>query len=138
MFPAAIAAMLTLSAISTSAADTMGTESTAGAKVYALGAQNGSGESGTVALIPQGDKTLVVVSLVGAPSGTPQPAHVHVGPCAKLDPTPKYALTSVKDGVSESTLDMPIAKLVDAGFAVNVHNSADEIKTYVACGNLGG
>jgi hypothetical protein len=115
----------------------MGTDSTAGAKVYMLSAQNGSGENGTVALVPQGDKTVVEVALVGAPSGVTQPAHIHVGPCAKLDPMPKYPLAPLKDGVSETTVDLPISKLVDAGFAVNVHKSGEEIKTYVACGNLG-
>jgi hypothetical protein len=137
LLPAAILAFAATSFGSGLAADSMGAPSTAGAKVYMLTAQNGSGETGTVALVPQGDKTLVEVALVGAPSDVPQPAHVHVGPCAKLDPMPKYPLTPVKDGVSESTLDMPISKLVDSGFAVNVHKSADDIKTYVACGNLG-
>ena len=50
---------------------------------------------------------------------------------------PKYPLAPLKDGVSETTVDLPISKLVDAGFAVNVHKSGEEIKTYVACGNLG-
>jgi hypothetical protein len=111
-------------------------DSTAGSKVYALTAQNGSGESGTVALTPQGQKTLVSIQLVGAPSTTPQPAHVHVGPCAKLTPAPKYALSSVVDGVSVATLDVPIDQLTAGTFAVNVHKSVEEIKTYVACGDL--
>jgi hypothetical protein len=115
-----------------SAADTM----MAGSRVFALGAQNGSGENGTVSLSPRGTKTLVVVALVGAPKTTPQPAHVHVGPCAKLDPAPKYALSSVVDGVSETTLDVPMDQLTNGTFAVNVHKSGDDIKTYTSCGDL--
>jgi hypothetical protein len=127
----ALATTLPLLSASSIAADT-----TAGSKVYALTAQNASGENGTVALTPRGTKTLVVVQLTGAPNTTPQPAHVHVGPCAKLDPVPKYPLASLVDGVSVTTLDVPIADLTAGTFAVNVHKSVDEIKTYVACGDL--
>jgi hypothetical protein len=128
---AALATALPLLGVASLAADT-----TAGSKVYALTAQNGSGENGTVALTPRGAKTLVVVQLTSAPGTTPQPAHVHVGPCAKLDPAPKYPLSSAIDGVSVTTLDVPIATLTDGTFAVNVHKSADDIKTYVSCGDL--
>lgn len=108
-----------------------------GPKVYLISAQNGSGESGTVVLTPQGDKTQVDVALAGAPSGIPEPAHVHPGSCSKLDPAPKYPLAPIKDGVSSTVVNAPIASLTGGGFAVNVHKSADDIKTYVACGNLG-
>ncbi len=105
-------------------------------RVYALAAQNGSGEAGTVTLTPMGDKTRVDVALVGAPNDTPQPAHVHVGPCAKLDPKPKYPLSAVVDGYSSTTIDVPIAQLTAGDLAVNVHKSASEIPKYVACGDL--
>ena len=105
-------------------------------RIYALAAQNGSGESGTVTLTPEGQKTRVEIALVGAPADTPQPAHVHVGPCAKLDKAPKYPLSSVVDGYSSSTIDVPIAQLTAGDLAVNVHKSANEIPKYVACGDL--
>ncbi|MBD5633379.1 MAG: hypothetical protein IAI49_02770 [Candidatus Eremiobacteraeota bacterium] len=102
-----------------------------------MGAQNGSGETGTVTLTPDGaEKTTVVVSLKGAPAEA-QPAHIHEGSCAKLNPAPKYPLESLKDGKSTSTIGAPIATLVGGGFAVNVHKSADDLKDYVACGDLG-
>jgi Cu/Zn superoxide dismutase len=106
-------------------------------KVYLISSQNGSGESGTVVLTPQGDKTQVDVALAGAPSGIPQPAHVHTGTCSNLDPAPKYPLAPVKDGVSSTVVNASLASLTGGGFAVNVHKSGDDIKTYVACGNLG-
>ena len=105
-------------------------------RVYALLAQNGSGEAGTVVLTAMGEKTRVEVALAGAPSDTPQPAHVHVGPCAKLDPKPKYGLTPVVDGVSSTTLDVPLSQLTTGEFAVNVHKSAAELRAYVSCGDL--
>jgi len=105
-------------------------------RVFVLAAQNASGEAGTVTLTPMGEKTRVDVALVGAPDDTPQPAHVHVGPCAKLDPKPKYPLASVVDGASTTTLDVPIAQLTSGQLAVNVHKSTSEIAKYVACGDL--
>src|SRR5262250_1660567 len=50
-----------------------------------LDAQNGSGETGTATFTPQGNKTQVVLQLTGAPSAA-QPAHIHEGSCAKLNP----------------------------------------------------
>ncbi len=106
------------------------------AKTFPIAAQNGSGESGTVTLTPDGaDKTTVTVALTGAPAG-PQPAHIHPGSCAKLDPAPKYPLTNVVGGKSTTTVDVAIASLTAGTFAVNVHKSPDDLKDYVACGDL--
>jgi Cu/Zn superoxide dismutase len=123
------AALTASSAFPASAADN------AGGKVFALNALNGSGEHGTVALKPRGAKTVVEIHLLGAPAG-PQPAHIHSGSCAKLDPTPKYPLTPVVDGISETSVNQPIAVLTAGGLAVNVHKSPTDIKDYVACANL--
>jgi hypothetical protein len=102
-----------------------------------LGEQNGSGESGTATLTADGGKTKVVISLDGAPSGTPQPAHIHEGSCAKLDPTPAYGLTNVVGGASTTEVDEPLDELQDEDYAINVHKSGTDLKTYVACGNIG-
>ena len=101
-----------------------------------LSAQNASGESGTATLTPQGDKTQVVIKLTGAPSGTPQPAHIHDGSCAKLDPKPRVPLQNVVDGGSTTTLDMKLGDIMSKGGAINVHKSAADVKTYVACGDM--
>lgn len=106
-----------------------------GGKVFALNAQNGSGQHGTVALKPRGPKTVVEIHLLGAPSSA-EPAHIHNGTCSKLNPAPKYPLTSVVDGISETTVNQPISVLTAGGLAVNVHKSAADLKDYVACGNL--
>jgi Cu/Zn superoxide dismutase len=100
-----------------------------------LAAQNGSGENGTVTLTPQGEKTQVVIKLAGAPS-VAQPAHIHDGSCAKLDPKPRVPLQNVVGGSSTTTLDMKIDDIIGKGGAVNVHKSAEDLKTYVACGDL--
>ena len=100
-----------------------------------LGEQSASGESGTATLTAEGDKTKVVIDLQGNSSA--QPAHIHKGSCADLDATPEYALADVKGGTSTSTVDAKLDDLRDGAFAINVHKSAAEIETYVACGNVG-
>ena len=98
-----------------------------------LGEQNKSGETGTVTLTPQGKKTQVVLQMKGAPADA-QPAHIHDGTCASLDPKPRIPLQNVVNGKSTTTLDMPMAEVKKG--AVNVHKSASDLKTYVACGDL--
>jgi hypothetical protein len=107
-----------------------------GHRVFPLLAQNGSGEIGAVVLTPLGTKTRVEIALGNSPPGVSQPAHVHVGPCSKLTPKPSYGLASVLDGYSVTTLDVPIDTLLNGTFSVNVHKSATEAATYVACGDL--
>ena len=117
-----------------------GSSSAGGPVTVNLAEQNGSGESGTATLTAEGDRTKVVLD-VQNPSATmaseAQPAHIHKGSCAKLDPTPAYGLTDVKDGTSSSTVDVKLDDLANGAFAINVHKSATEIETYVACGNIG-
>jgi len=96
--------------------------------------QNKSGETGSATFTPQGNKTQVVLELKGGPADA-QPAHIHAGTCAKLDPTPKYPLQNVVNGKSTTVLDVPMKQLMATG-AVNVHKSAQDVKTYVACGDL--
>jgi Cu/Zn superoxide dismutase len=99
-------------------------------------AQNKSGEAGSAKLTAQGaDKTRVEISLKGAPKGTPQPAHIHEGSCAKLDPKPKYGLENVVDGKSSTVVPAGLDSV--RGMAINVHKSTDDIKTYVSCGDIG-
>jgi hypothetical protein len=102
-----------------------------------LSAQNGSDESGTVTLTADGDKTKVVISLDNAPSGIPQPAHIHKGSCKQLDPNPAYGLQNVVNGESTSEVDEPLDELQNEDYAVNVHKSGADLKTYVSCGDIG-
>ena len=98
-----------------------------------LNEQNKSGESGTVTITPQGNKTQIVVDLKGAPAAA-QPAHIHAGSCASLDPKPKIPLQNVVSGKSTTVVDMPMSEVMSG--AINVHKSTEDIKTYVACGDL--
>jgi hypothetical protein len=99
-------------------------------------AQNGSAENGTATLMQSGANIVVKISLTGGAAG-PQPAHIHTGTCAKLNPAPKYPLSSVVDGKSTTTLKgMKLTSLETGAFAINVHKSTSDIKTYVSCGNI--
>ena len=102
-----------------------------------MAAQNKSKETGTAKLtaIDEG-KTRVEISIKGAPQGTPQPAHIHEGTCAKLDPKPKWGLENVVDGKSTTEVPVGLAELQKGTYAVNVHKSGEDIKTYVSCGNI--
>jgi Cu/Zn superoxide dismutase len=126
--------MLTGAAIIVMAA--AGTARAAGPTTVQLTPQNNSGESGTATLTEQGTKTKVVVDVKGAPAGVAQPLHVHKGACAKLDPKPAYGLATLTNGKSETTIDVPLASLEAGGFAINGHKSAQDVNTYVFCGDI--
>ena len=97
-------------------------------------ALNGSGENGN-ATLRDTPKGLVVTIHVKNAKG-PQPAHIHKGSCAKLDPKPEYALSNVVNGMSVTTVPgVTIAKLGGKS-AVNVHKSLTDIPTYVSCGDI--
>ncbi|MDO8600386.1 MAG: cupredoxin domain-containing protein [bacterium] len=101
-----------------------------------LGAQNNSGESGSALLEDLNGKTKVSIRLSGAPSGVPQPAHIHLGAC----PAPgavKYPLSNVSNGNSETMLEISLENLLkELPLAINVHKSAAEAGVYVACGDI--
>ena len=101
-----------------------------------LSAQNGSGETGYATLTPHGKGTLVQIHLQGGPAGVAQPAHIHPGTCDKLDPKPKFGLLPVKGGKSSTVVPVSIDTLLASPMAINVHESAKDIKKYVACGDI--
>jgi hypothetical protein len=105
-----------------------------------LAAESGSAESGTATLTKVGDKTKVVIDLNSKSAvavSQPQPAHIHKGSCAKLNPTPEYALANVHSGKSTTTVNVKLDNLHNGAFAINVHKSTADLKTYVACGDIG-
>ena len=97
--------------------------------------QSGSSESGTATLTKEGaDTTKVVVNLSGATGQ--QPAHIHKGTCTNLDPKPSYPLSPVSNGKSETVVKASLDDLSKGGYAINVHKSAQDVKTYVSCGEI--
>lgn len=104
-------------------------------KTFTLTAQSDSMQNGTVTLMENGTTTKVTINLTN-PSTTPEPAHIHLGSC----PTPgdvKYALTNIIEGTSVTNINVKYEDLKSLEpIAVNVHKSADEIGTYISCGDL--
>jgi hypothetical protein len=99
-----------------------------------LEGQNGSGESGTATLTPEGSSTKVVLDVKGA-TGT-QPTHIHKGTCSQLDPKPAYPLSPIVNGKSTTTVKASLQDLTSGGYAINSHKSAQDLKTYVLCGDI--
>jgi hypothetical protein len=100
-----------------------------------LNAQNGSGQDGTVTMTAVDDSHTEVVIQLSNGSATPQPAHVHEGACATLNPKPLYPLNSVVNGMSDTVIAVSLDSLVHGGYAVNVHKSAAEAAVYVSSGD---
>lgn len=99
--------------------------------------ENGSGEDGSGQLTDQGDGTTKVeLIMLNAPEGAVQPAHIHEGSCATLNPAPAYPLTNVIEGKSTTIVKVSLADLTSKKYAINVHKSATEASVYVSCGNL--
>lgn len=89
------------------------------------------------------------------------PAHIHFGTCTELGEV-AHALSNVGPGtvrngvvstsgrqvgqtegfypvdVSVTRVEVPLETLTGDNYAVNIHESADAIQNYIACGNIGG
>jgi hypothetical protein len=86
------------------------------------------------------------------------PAHIHEGTCDTLNPAPAYPLEDVRlpeDGLttpapmgrmaqrhevetSSTVIPVRLDDLLAAPHAINVHQSAQQIDVYVACGEIAG
>lgn len=98
--------------------------------------QNNSGEEGIAALTEVNGKAVVTLHMSGMPDGASQPAHIHLSSCATIGAV-KYPLQNITDGISETTLSVPLADILAAApLSVNVHKSSAEAGTYVACGDI--
>jgi hypothetical protein len=97
--------------------------------------QNFSGEVGTATLTSQGKKTRVVIEMASYAANA-QPAHIHKGTCASLDPTPVYPLDNIVKGKSTTVVPVSLSTLLKGKYAINVHRSAKQLKVYVACGDI--
>jgi hypothetical protein len=98
--------------------------------------QNNSGISGTATLTDLcGGKTRVALQVNGAGAG-PEPAHIHPGSCAQLDPAPAFTLNNVVNGSSTTDVDTSLQQLLAGQFAVHMHKSQDEITVYIACADI--
>lgn len=89
---------------------------------------------------------------VAEESGAARPVHIHSGSCAELGDVvaPLSDLTApVGEGAGQAdsafqaetsvtNVPMTLDAILAAPHAINAHLSADEIGTYIACGDIGG
>ena len=102
-----------------------------------LGAQNNSKQDGQAFLNDTPDGLKVKVQVKNEPAGASEPAHIHQGTCAKLNPAPWKPLSNVVGGVSVTTIKgLTLAQLKKGTYAINVHESAANLAHYVSCGDL--
>jgi uncharacterized cupredoxin-like copper-binding protein len=87
------------------------------------------------------------------------PAHIHAGTCAQLGDVvaplsnvsdaalvngtpvagaPRGPASAIPVEVSITTVPLALADIISGGHAINIHESAENIGTYIACGNIGG
>lgn len=97
---------------------------------------NGSGETGTATLTQRENGVEVTLALKNAPKGD-QPTHIHAGTCGNINKAPEYPLSNTTDGTSKTFLKgLKLSDLTSSKYAINVHKSADDLGTYVACGDI--
>ena len=118
----------------------LGAVQTAGAQgqsvTVELTSQNNSAVTGTATLSDiGGGKLRVEIRSSGAGAG-PQPAHIHEGSCAQLNPAPKFPLADVVNGISRTDVDGSLEALMSAPHAIHMHKSPDELPIYVACADM--
>ncbi len=87
------------------------------------------------------DKTRAQVSISNASPGGRHPWHVHRGQCGQdqgiLGPADAYEPLRVdSDGKASQTAELSIPLPRSGSYFINVHASASNMSTIVACGNL--
>ncbi len=97
--------------------------------------QNNSGISGTATFTSQADGLKVDIKVTGAGAG-PEPAHIHEGTCADLNPTPQFTLAPVTNGSSSTVVQSTVQALTASPHAIHLHKSNDELSVYVACADI--
>lgn len=102
-----------------------------------MGAMNGSKQDGSASVGDKGKGVEVTLHLRNEPKGAVEPAHIHQGTCKKLNPAPWKMLHSVVNGASSTFVPgVTVAEIKKGHYAINVHKSAADLKTYVSCGDL--
>jgi plastocyanin len=102
---------------------------------------------------------MVVISMAALPArgqeleaDAPHPAHIHSGTCDNLGDivAPLGDVTELTAGESfgaqtailvkesETDVPLPLGDILAAPHAINVHESAEAIQNYIACGDIGG
>jgi hypothetical protein len=109
-----------------------------------LSSMNGSTVAGTASLAPAtaAGSAVATISITGGKASAVYPWHVHQGKCSAAGGGvfgPGGAYKPVKagaDGSGTATANLSVAAPTSGDYHVNVHASATDMKTIVACGDL--
>lgn len=101
----------------------------------------GSGISGTARAVVSGDETRVNVSVIGSMPNVAHPWHIHQGTCQSGGGVvgsggayPPLMIGNTGQGQASATVGVPLNEAQN--YHVNVHASANDMGTIIACGDL--
>jgi hypothetical protein len=128
-------------ASSSSSSDKGGLSATTGDWSAELSSRNNSGITGTAGVQSAVVGSGVRISIRGATSGAAHPWHIHAGPCSNSggimgSPASYPVLTVAADGTASANITISTPLTEGNAYSVNVHRSASDMGTIVACGDL--
>lgn len=109
-----------------------------------LQAQAGSGAAGSAIITPgtSSSETSVTLQLSGGTPNGAHPWHLHTGRCGEGggsivgEPSQYPPLSVGGDGSARASVTLPFPVPTMGDYRINVHRSATEMATVIACGNL--
>jgi uncharacterized surface protein with fasciclin (FAS1) repeats len=109
-----------------------------GAIRYPVSAVNDSGITGLVIVKGDTRNSTVTVILQGTPAGGVHPMHFHAGNCdSNGDVVIPLTDLNGTTGTSRTVVNVPYGTIVGGDHYLNVHLSAEDMGTIVACGEVG-
>jgi hypothetical protein len=110
---------------------------------FTMGAMNGSGVTGTGAVIKGAANFVVSIQIHGMKPNSSHVSHVHVGTCAKPGGVAYALLQVVADAAGNATATSTVSEyysMPSTGWYVNVHEGPDlteaEYAPSISCGDL--
>ncbi len=109
-----------------------------GAIRYPVTEMNGTGINGLVIVKGDTRSSTVTVIMQGTPAGGKHPMHFHAGNCdSGGDVVVPLNDLDGTTGTSRTVVNVPYGTIIGGDHYLNVHLSADDIGTIVACGEVG-
>lgn len=105
---------------------------------YPVSSMNDSGITGLVIVKGDTRNSTITVLLQGTPAGGMHPMHFHAGNCdSNGDVVIPLNDLNGTTGTSRTVVNVPYGAIVGGDHYLNVHLSADDMGTIVACGEVG-
>jgi uncharacterized surface protein with fasciclin (FAS1) repeats len=105
---------------------------------YPVTEMNGTGIKGLVIVKGDTRNSTVTVLMQGTPAGGKHPMHFHAGNCdSNGDIVIPLNDLDGTTGTSRTVLNVPYGTIIGGDHYLNVHLSADDMGTIVACGEVG-